>query len=114
MATLKSLPPAQVNNLTITIGLPVGKPVMGTCVTRTTSEWKAFFTDLAHGTNDILLKKEYEHCHVAIKWADSCNGLLETVKNRYGNGSACIELLFKFESFDDVAYFVRHLNAKMV
>lgn len=98
---------------TITIEIPVGKPVMGTCVTRDTSEWEIFFAECANKSKDLDLKKEYERCRTAIKWAETCNGKVYAVNNNYKRVppyQVSIVIVFSFESFDDLTHFVSHLS----
>ena len=98
---------------TIAIEIAVGKPVMGTCVTRDTSEWESFFSECANEAKDLALKKEYNRCRVAIKWAESCNGKVYAVNNKYKrvpSYEVSIVLVFSFESFDDLTHFESHLS----
>lgn len=104
--------PVKVTNATIKVELPISRPVMGTCVTRTTSEWKDFFKELGSNAKDELEKREYDRCRAAIKWAYTCNGLVYSLNNSYDKGMH-IAIVFSFESYEDLEHFMKHLNANV-
>jgi len=107
--------PVKVTNATVKVELPISRPVMGTCVTRTTSGWGDFFKELATDVKDESMKHEYERCRAAIKWAATCNGSVYSVNNSYGIGydGMHIAIVFSFESYDDSTHFVKHLHTNV-